>query len=113
MMGTPAARIAVRASVFEPISSIADAGGPIHVIPAVLDGARKRRILGQEAVPGVDRGDAGPERGLDDHIAAQVALVGRPRPDPECLVRDARVERATVGVGVDGDRLDVRARGAS
>ena len=34
MIGTPAARIAVRAAVFEPISSIAAAGGPIHVNPA-------------------------------------------------------------------------------
>ena len=34
MIGTPAAFIAVRASVFEPISSIAAGGGPIHVSPA-------------------------------------------------------------------------------
>ena len=34
MIGTPAARIAARAAVFEPISSIAAGGGPIHVRPA-------------------------------------------------------------------------------
>jgi hypothetical protein len=34
MIGTPAARIAVRASVFEPISSIAVLGGPIQTMPA-------------------------------------------------------------------------------
>ena len=33
-MGTPAACIAVRAAVFFPISSMASAGGPIHVSPA-------------------------------------------------------------------------------
>ena len=33
MIGTPAACIAVRASVFDPISSIAELGGPIHVSP--------------------------------------------------------------------------------
>ena len=33
MIGTPAACIAVRASVFDPISSIAELGGPIHVRP--------------------------------------------------------------------------------
>ena len=33
MIGTPAARIAVRASVFDPISSIAELGGPIQTIP--------------------------------------------------------------------------------
>jgi hypothetical protein len=31
MIGTPAAAIACRARVFEPMSSIADGGGPIHV----------------------------------------------------------------------------------
>ena len=34
MIGTPAACIAWRARVFEPISSIAAGGGPIHVSPA-------------------------------------------------------------------------------
>ena len=34
MIGTPAARIAVRAAVFDPISSIAAGGGPIHTRPA-------------------------------------------------------------------------------
>jgi hypothetical protein len=34
MIGTPAARIAVRASVFEPMSSMAVLGGPIQTIPA-------------------------------------------------------------------------------
>ena len=34
MIGTPAACIAVRASVFEPISSIASLGGPIQTRPA-------------------------------------------------------------------------------
>ena len=34
MIGTPASRIAARAAVFEPISSIAAGGGPIHVRPA-------------------------------------------------------------------------------
>jgi hypothetical protein len=34
MIGTPAARMAARAAVFDPISSIAAGGGPIHVSPA-------------------------------------------------------------------------------
>ncbi len=34
MIGTPAAAITARASVFEPINSIAAGGGPIHVRPA-------------------------------------------------------------------------------
>jgi hypothetical protein len=33
-IGTPAACIAVRASVFEPISAIAELGGPIQTMPA-------------------------------------------------------------------------------
>ena len=33
-IGTPAAFIAARAAVFDPISSIASGGGPIHTSPA-------------------------------------------------------------------------------
>ena len=33
-IGTPASAISSRARVFEPIASIADAGGPMNVIPA-------------------------------------------------------------------------------
>jgi hypothetical protein len=33
-IGTPAARIRSRAAIFEPIASMASAGGPIHVRPA-------------------------------------------------------------------------------
>jgi hypothetical protein len=33
-IGTPAARIRSRASIFEPIASIAAGGGPIQTIPA-------------------------------------------------------------------------------
>ena len=32
-IGTPAAAISSRACVFDPIASIADAGGPMNVIP--------------------------------------------------------------------------------
>jgi hypothetical protein len=34
MIGTPACRIAVRAAVLFPMSSIDDGGGPIHTRPA-------------------------------------------------------------------------------
>ena len=43
----------------------------------VLDGAREARVLGQEAVPGVDRLGARLLRRLDDLLDHQVALVGR------------------------------------
>ena len=41
MIGTPAASIAWRARVFDPISSIADGGGPIQVSPAASTAAAK------------------------------------------------------------------------
>ena len=56
MIGTPAARIAARAAVFEPISSIASGGGPIHVSPASSTCARTRRS------PRGSRSQGGPPR---------------------------------------------------
>ena len=53
-IGTPAACISSRARVFEPIASIALAGGPMKVIPASSHACAKARVLGQEAVAGVD-----------------------------------------------------------
>ena len=41
MIGTPASRMRVRAAVFEPMSAIADAGGPIHVSPAASTASAK------------------------------------------------------------------------
>ena len=45
--------------------------------PGVDHGAGEVGVLGQEAVAGVDRVGAGPLRGLDEQVAAQVGLGGR------------------------------------
>ena len=60
MIGTPAARIAVRARVFEPISSIAALRRADPGDARVLDGAREGSVLGEEAVAGMDRLGARP-----------------------------------------------------
>ena len=54
-IGTPAAAISSRARVFEPIASIADAGGPMNVDPALLERRGEAGVLGQEAVTRVHR----------------------------------------------------------
>ena len=63
-------------------------------------GGREIGILRQEAVPGVDRIGAHPAGGLDDPRDVQVGLGRRRSTDVDCLVRDRRVHRAQVGVGV-------------
>ena len=54
----------------------------------------------------MDRLRAGTQRRLDDDVDAQVALVGRARPDPVRLVGDVRVQPPAVGIGVHGDARD-------
>ena len=53
-IGTPAAFISSRALVFEPIASMALAGGPMNVMPASSSRLREGGVLGQEAVAGMD-----------------------------------------------------------
>ena len=52
MIGTPAARIAARAAVLEPISSIAAGGGPIHVSPASSTARAKPAFSARKPYPG-------------------------------------------------------------
>ena len=106
MIGTPAARIAARAAVFEPISSIAAGGGPIQVEAGLLDEAGERGVLGEEAVAGMDRPRAGAQRGLDEHVPAEVALGCRTRADEVRLVGGANVRAPPVGLRVDGDTAE-------
>ena len=55
---------------------MAAGGGPIQVSPASSTARAKRGVLGEEAVAGVDGVGAGPQRGVDEQVAAQVG-VGR------------------------------------
>src|SRR3954467_10088772 len=92
-IGPPASCISSRARVLEPIASMASAGGPMNVTPASSQARGKAplsarqaipgegRVLGQEAVSGVNR--LGPRclGDLEDLLDHQVALRGRPRPE--------------------------------
>ena len=104
MIGTPAACIACRARVFEPISSIASGGGPIHDEARAFDGARERGVLGEEAVAGMTA--SAPDRGggLEQLVDDEVALRGGQPAERERLVRIGDMGRVTVGIRVDGDR---------
>ena len=52
MIGTPAAAIALRASVFDPISSIAAAGGPIQTSPASSTNRANAAFSARKPYPG-------------------------------------------------------------
>ena len=52
MIGTPAACIACRARVFEPISSIASGGGPIQVSPASSTARANAAFSARKPYPG-------------------------------------------------------------
>ena len=106
MIGTPAACIACRARVFEPISSIAAGGGPIQTRPGRLDRPREECVLGQEAVPGMHGLRAGALGSLEQLLDDEVALGGGQAPERVRLVGGRDVPRRPVGVGVDGNRAD-------
>ncbi len=52
MIGTPASRIRRRASVFDPIASIASGGGPIQVSPAASTARANRAFSARKPYPG-------------------------------------------------------------
>ncbi len=96
-----------RAIVFEPIASIALAGGPMKVIPGLVEGAGEVGVLGEEAVAGMDRVGAGLFCGTDDLLDREVALGRQGRTDQVGLVAFLDVGGVAVGLGVDGHRSDV------
>ena len=72
-----------------------------------LDRLGEVAVLRQEAVAGMDRVRAGPLRRTDQLLGIEIA------PDRDRLVCGARVQRACVVLGGDGDRADAeRLRGA-
>ena len=105
-IGTPASCISSRARVLEPIASIADAGGPMNVMPGLLQPLGERGVLGQEAVAGMDGLGAGALDDLEQLVDVQVGLGGGPGPEQVGLARALDVLRVAVGLRVDGDRLD-------
>ena len=112
MIGTPAFFIAVRAAVLFPISSMAAGGGPIHTSPASSTARAKAGVLGEKAVPGMDRLGAGLLRCLEDPRDVEVALGRGTRPEEERLVGVRDVHRAAISLGIHGHRADAELRNA-
>ncbi len=73
---------------------------------AVLERLGEGRVLGQEAVAGVDRLGARALDRLDQLLDVEVALGGRPGAEQVGLVGALDVERVAVELGVDGDGRD-------
>ena len=100
----PRPRASSRAVCFRPKRRICSGVGPMK-----RDARPRRRrsaksaFSRQEAVAGVDRLGAGAARGLEDALAAQVAL-GRPAPGRCSTASSARRDVQGVGVGLGVDR---------
>ena len=71
-----------------------------------LAGVRERRLLGQESVARMDGIRATVVRDLDDSVQLQIGLGRRRAPDVVRLIGVADVDRAAVGVRVDGGGCD-------
>ena len=109
--GTPAADTVARAAVFDPICRMTPAGRPDEDQAGRFARIRERRVLGQEAVPGMDGVRARPSRGVDDVRDLQIALGGGGRPDGLSGVGFAHVRRAGVGLRIHRDRVRCPSRG--
>ena len=70
--------------------------------PRVGARLRERLILGEEAVARVNRLGTGVPRGLQDEVAAQVALARGRRPEAHRLVGERHMQAAGIRVGVHG-----------
>ena len=64
---------------------------------------REIGVLGEKAVPGMERFRAGALRRGEDDLDRQVRLARRRRPDADGLVGETDVPRVRVGVGIDRD----------
>ena len=83
--------------------------GPTNDDPGRLAAPGELGVLGEEAVPGMDRLGAGPVRGLKDAIGVEVAL-GRGGPtDGNRFVAGPGVHRARVRLRIDRHRPDPHA----
>ena len=77
--------------------------------PGTGHGAREVRVLGQEAVAGMDRVGARRTRCREDPVDAQVTLGRRFAAERDRLVTGGHMAAATVGIRVHGDRRDSHA----
>ena len=80
--------------------------GPTQMMPCSFDDLGELRILGEEAVAGVDRVGVDDFGGRNDVGDVEVAVGGRRRADADRFVGEADVHRVGVGGRMDRDRLD-------
>ncbi len=80
--------------------------GPDPGQARVADEPCERGVLGEESIPGVNRLCSRPQRGLDQHLAAQVALRRRPGADAIRLVGGPHVRAPPVRIRVHRDAPD-------
>ena len=85
--------------------------GPDEDDSGLLQRARKRLALGQEAIAGMHGLGAGALAGIHDPVDQQVAFGGRRRPDRDRLIGHLDMERVAVGLGIHGYRLDAHVAG--
>ena len=77
--------------------------GPMKRMPACSQDSREVRVLGEEAVAGVDGVGAGATGDVKDQITPQIRFRGRRESEAVRFVGLENVGSGTVGVGVDGD----------
>ncbi len=77
-------------------------GGPYPCDASVQAGLGEVRVLGQEAVAGMQGVGAGLPDDLDDALAVEVALAGRRRADEVGLIGVAHMEGVAVRLRIDG-----------
>jgi hypothetical protein len=109
--GTAALPISFLASDFEPMARIAEAGGPMKVMPLAAQASAEIGVFGQEAVAGMHGLGAGAFGGIDDSVGDQIGLARRGRAEQHGLVGEADVAGVGIGLGIDGDGADAHAAG--
>ncbi len=78
----------------------------MKVMPCAAQDLGEARVLGQEAIAGMDRVGAGDLAGGEERRDVEVAVAGRRRADADALVGEADMHGVGVGGRMDGDGLD-------
>jgi hypothetical protein len=103
--GTPASIILLRDSVFEPIAAMDDGSGPTHTSPASST-ALAKSAFSEKAETWMHVAGARRAGGREEPLGHEVRLARGGRAHRDGVVGVPHVERAAVGLGVDGHRLE-------
>ena len=96
------------AADLEPIAAMASGDGPDEHDASRGAGRREFRVLGEEAVTRMDGLRAGAARRVEDHVAAQIAVLGARTTDVHGLVAQREVQGVCVRIGVHADDVDAQ-----